>query len=66
MLTGTPVCSDEDFQPWEEIVEEKYHDQTWSHAWVLPGGLKLYDEPELKSMLCRKGLLCADPSRMAK
>lgn len=66
MLTGTPVRSDEDFQPWEEIVEEKYHDQTWSHAWVLPGGLKLYDEPELKSMLCRKGLLCADPSRMAK
>ena len=66
LLTGTPVFSDEDFQPWEEIVEEKYHDQTWSHAWVLPGGLKLYDEPELKSMLCRKGLLCADPSRMAK
>ena len=66
LLTGTPVCSDDDFQTFTEIVHEKYHDQTWSHAWVLPGALKLFDAPEIKSMLCRKGLCCANPSRHAK
>lgn len=66
LLTGTPVCSDDDFQSWEEIVEEKFHDQTWSHAWVLPGALRLLDAPELQSMLSRKGLCHADPSRMTK
>ena len=66
LLTSTPVCSDDDFQSWEEIVEEKFHDQTWSHAWVLPGALRLLDAPELQSMLSRKGLCHADPSRMTK
>ena len=66
LLTGTPVCSDDDFQSWEEIVEEKFHDQTWSHAWVLPGALRLLDAPELQSLLSRKGLCQADPSRMTK
>ena len=66
LLTSTPVCSDDDFQSWEEIVEEKFHDQTWSHAWVLPGALRLLDAPELQSLLSRKGLCHADPSRMTK
>lgn len=66
LLTSTPVASDEDFQPWGEIVSEKYHDQTWSHAWVLPGALKCFDSPEIKSLLRQKGLCHADPSCAAK
>ena len=66
LLTGTPVASDDDFFTWEEIVTEKYHDQTWSHAWVLPGALEVFDAPEIKSLLTRKGLSIADPSRAAK
>ena len=62
LLTGTPVCSDEDFQPFEEIVEERYHDQTWSHAWVLPGALTLFDTPEIKSLLRQEGLCIANPA----
>ena len=62
LLTGAPVCSDEDFQPFEEIVEERYHDQTWSHAWVLPGALTLFDTPEIKSLLRQEGLCIANPA----
>ena len=66
LLTGTPVASDDDFLNFEEIVTEKYHDQTWSHAWVLPGALEVFDAPEIKSLLRRKGLAIANPSRAAK
>ena len=66
LLTNTPIASDDDFLTFEEIVAEKYHDQTWSHAWVLPGALKVFDAPEIKSLLTRKGLSIADPSRAAK
>ena len=61
LLTSTPVCSDEDFQHFEEIVAEKYHDQTWSHAWTLPGILTLFDEPEIKSLLGQQGLQTSNP-----
>ncbi len=62
LLTDTPICSDDDFQPFEEIVEERYHDQTWSHAWVLPGALKYFDAPDIKSLLRQTGLRTADPA----
>lgn len=62
LLTGTPVSSDEDFQPFEEIVHEKYHDQTWSHAWVLPGALRVFDTPEIKTLLRQQGLCIGDPA----
>lgn len=62
LITGTPVYSDEDFQPYEEIVLEDFHDQTWSHAWVLPGALKVFDTPEIKEMLRRQGLCTANPA----
>ena len=66
LLTNTPAASDSDLQTYEEIVTEKYHDQTWSHAWVLPGALEVFDAPEIKTLLTRKGLSIADPSRAAK
>ena len=62
LLTGTPVCSDEDFEPFEEIVLEDFHDQTWSHAWVLPGALEVFDTPEIKEMLRQKGLCTQNPA----
>ena len=66
LLTGTSVCSDEDFQPFEDIVEERFHDQTWSHAWVLPGALTCFDEARIKSLLCQEGLCAANPACAAK
>lgn len=62
LLTGTPVCSDENFQPYEEIVAERYHDQTWSHAWVLPGALTLFDAPDIKLLLHQQSLCAANPA----
>lgn len=61
-LTDTPVHADDDCQPYEEIVRERYHDQTWTHAWVFPGVLRLFDTPELHSFLMQRGLLQPDPA----
>ena len=66
LLTGTAVCSDEDYQPFEEIVAERFHDQTWSHAWVLPGALTRFDEARIKSLLRQEGLCTANPACAAK
>lgn len=62
LLTDTPVHMDGDCQPYEEIVRERYHDQTWTHAWVLPGALQLFDIPELHSFLMQRGLIQPDPA----
>lgn len=61
-LTDTPIHADDDCQPYEEIVRERYHDQTWTHAWVFPGVLRLFDAPELHSFLMQRGLLQPDPA----
>ena len=66
LLTGTAVCSDEDYQPFEDIVDERFHDQTWSHAWVLPGALACFDEARIKSLLRQEGLCTANPACAAK
>ena len=66
LLTGTAVCSDGDYQPFEEIVEERFHDQTWSHAWVLPGALTRFDEARIQSLLRQEGLCAANPACAAK
>ena len=66
LLTGTAVCSDGDYQPFEEIVEERFHDQTWSHAWVLPGALTRFDEARIQSLLRQEGLCTANPACAAK
>ena len=65
LLTDTPVCSDCDFQTYEEIVSERYHDQTYSHAWILPGALRYFDAPDVKSLLKQQGLQVANPSCFA-
>ena len=62
LVTGTPVCSDEDYQPWEEIVEERYHDQTKTHEWVFPGVLEHFDMPQLRGLLASMNLISPDPA----
>lgn len=65
LLTDTPVCSDCDFQTYEEIVSERYHDQTYSHAWILPGALRYFDAPDIKSLLKQQELQVANPGCFA-
>ncbi len=66
LLTGTAVYADDDYQPFEEIVAERFHDQTWSHAWVLPGALTRFDEARIKSLLRQEGLCAANPACAAR
>ncbi len=40
LLTGIPADTDDCFQPYEEIVRERYHDQTHTHEWIFPGALQ--------------------------
>lgn len=47
LLTGVPACVDGDCQPYEEIVRERYHDQTHTHEWVFPGMLRYINPEEL-------------------
>lgn len=62
LLTDTPLYAADGHQPYEAIVRERYHDQTWTHAWVFPGALRLFDTPELLSFLMQRGLLQPDPA----
>ena len=63
LLTGVPVCSDENYETYAQIVEEPFHDQTRTHEWVLPGVLQHFDMPLLRTRLNDLGLLATDPSR---
>jgi len=63
LMTGTPVHSDENYQTYQEIVAEDFHDQTHTHEWVLPGVLRHFDMPEIRSRLNELGLLATDPAR---
>ncbi len=65
LLCGVPVCTDGEFQRYEEIVLEKYHDQTNTHSWILPGALRLGDMDAISECLSKRGLLLRDPAAMA-
>ena len=62
LLAGVPVCADSDYQTWTEIVQEDFHDQTNTHAWVLPGALQHCDAPQIHALLEQSGLIFPDPS----
>lgn len=62
LLTGTPVCADEAYQRYEEIVAERYHDQTHTHEWAFPGVLKHFDMPDISARLKGMGLWADDPA----
>lgn len=64
LVTGTSASTDEMYQPYEEIVRERYHDQTHTHAWILPGALRHFDAPEIRELMDKEGLAAPDPAVM--
>ena len=56
-LTGTPVETSGCYQTFAEIVTEKYHDQTHTMDWVLPGVLQYLDMEDIDSYLREDGLM---------
>ena len=63
LLTHTPACLKGDCQPFGEIVRERYHDQTHTHAWAFPGVLRHLDTGDMERQLRQQGLQAPDPSR---
>ena len=57
LLTGTPVSMGGDYQTYAEIVTDKYHDQTHTVDWTLPGVLKYLDMDDIDAYLREDGLL---------
>ncbi len=57
LLTDTPVTADGQYQPYGEIVRERWHDQTNTHDWSIPGILEHLDMPEILRHLANHGLL---------
>ncbi len=57
LMTDIPVTADGQYQPYEEIVRERWHDQTNTHEWVIPGILEHTDMPEIVRYLSEHGLL---------
>ena len=56
-LTGTPVEEGGSYQTFAEIVTEKYHDQTHTMDWELPGVLQYLDMEDINGYLREDGLM---------
>lgn len=57
LLGRVPVEADELYQSYGRIVCEKYHDQTHTADWMLPGVLKILDMKDIDHWLAEDGLL---------
>lgn len=57
LLAGVPVESHGLYQDYDEIVREKYHDQTHTHDWLLPGILKHLDMKDIDRYLKEEDLM---------
>jgi len=57
LLTGTPVSMGGGYQTYTEIVTDKYHDQTHTVDWILPGILQVADMDDIDTYLREDGLL---------
>ena len=62
LMLDIPVCADPTVQPYEDIVADKYHDQTHTHAWVFPGILARTDTQSIRKRLRQRGLAIRDPA----
>ena len=60
LLKGIPCRTDPLCQPYEEIVREKYHDQTHTHDWIFPGILAHTDTEDIRKRLALRGLVLPD------
>lgn len=62
VLTHTPLCENGTFASYEDIVTQRYHDQTNTHAWILPGALQVFDFPQLQDLSSLRHLQSSDPA----
>lgn len=62
LLSGIPVCADSGYQPYEQIVRERYHDQTNTHEWIFPGALQWLDADKMQHWIQSEGLQAPDPA----
>jgi hypothetical protein len=62
LFTRTPCWTDGAYQPFEEIVSARYHDQTHTHEWAFPGVLKYLDEARIEDALTQMGLHAHNPA----
>ena len=60
LLRDIPCHTDAQCQPYEEIVSEKYHDQTHTPAWIFPGILRHTDTKTVRERLSLRGLKTDD------
>ncbi len=65
LLCGVPCHTDSACRPYEEIVGEKYHDQTHTHAWIFPGILKYTDTRAVRDRLVQRGLMMRDMAEIS-
>ena len=63
LMSRIPAHTDADYETYEEIVENDFHDQTRTHEWVLPGVLRHFDMPDVRAALDTIGLLAPDPAK---
>ena len=57
LLSGVSVRPGGSCQSYEEIISSEYHDQTHTHAWALPGALKVSGTREIINELKKRSLL---------
>lgn len=62
LLTATPVCADGAYQPYEDIVSKRYHDQTNTHEWAFPGVLRFFSTKRIHDLIRREGLEAPNPT----
>ena len=60
LVRGITCHTDALCPPYEEIVTEKYHDQTHTHAWIFPGVLRHTDTKAMRDRLSLRGLNIGD------
>lgn len=65
LLEELPLCANGCFASYEEIVAERYHDQTNTHTWFLPDALSCIDYPMLGRLAAQRNLLMANPSALS-
>ncbi len=61
-MTDLPLCADSNFQSYEEIVTERYQDQTNTHEWIFPSALNFWDAVETLEELSKIGLQSQSPA----
>lgn len=57
LLTGVPVETSGLYESWGAVVSEKYHDQTHTEDWGLPGILNYLDMEDIDRLLREQGQL---------